>query len=456
MRKTRGTRITGLPSRPTRAARLIVILSFPFLLTGCMTFQRAESVRLGLRRHTLPESAWPPRITTEVERLQSATPRRLPLYEVSDSLQELELSPETEVLLTRPEYLIGFSDLVGSGLLRVFDEVADRNPFDDLIDSMRGFRADARYLTSFDLDSPRARSSRLMNIESRRRSGGPVPELRRSTAVYEIDLNSGTALGLPEVSIGSNMPRARGLIIHVPALMGNEYEENILQRLRKQGWRIAHVDSRVSMPGGRLNLQINTEADIESAAARIAGVFDNVLAEHAFAAEALLEYIDSARPDVPEHPIVLMGFSAGALATPTIAARLGRRVDAVVLVGGAANLLEVSQSSTLTSGGLEVRWAEGLKTKANEQRLYDAYLRHSKLDPYHTAAILEDVPVLQVHALFDDIVPSRNGELLYQRLHKPDRMNFLGGHGPLFFFLPHHASQMLKWIDKSAPVRGPN
>jgi pimeloyl-ACP methyl ester carboxylesterase len=438
-----------------RQAAMLITLLAPLALTGCMHFQRGD-VRLGLRRSALPETAWPQRSTDEVERIRSATPRRLPLYEVSDELQELELSTATEVLLSRPEYLIGYSELLGSGLLRVFDDVTERNPFDDLIDSMRGFRADARYLTSFDLENPRARSSRTLNIESRKRSAGPVPQVRRSTAEYEIDLNVGTAIGLPDVSIGTNMPRARGLIIHVPALMGNKYENKILDQLRDKGWRIAHVDSRVSMPGGELKFTIKDEAAIDATAATIAMIFDNILAEHAYAAEALLEYMETNRPDVPRDPVVLMGFSAGALATPTIAARLLDRVDAVVLVGGAANLLEVSQRSTLTSGGLQINWAEGLDTKENRKRLFEAYLKHSELDPYHTAPLLEDIPVLQIHAMFDSIVPARNGELLHDRLDKPDCMTFLGGHGPLFFFLPQYSTSISKWIDQAAPIRGPN
>jgi fermentation-respiration switch protein FrsA (DUF1100 family) len=79
--------------------------------------------------------------------------------------------------------------------------------------------------------------------------------------------------------------------------------------------------------------------------------------------------------------------------------------------------------------------------------LSEAYLRYSRYDAYHTAPLLEGVPVLVVDAGWDTWVPSRFGEQLYQRLGRPERLHMrLGGHGMLFYFLPGQAKWIEQWM----------
>jgi hypothetical protein len=47
-----------------------------------------------------------------------------------------------------------------------------------------------------------------------------------------------------------------------------------------------------------------------------------------------------------------MGFSAGALAAPTAAARIHDQLSAVVLIGGGCDIFRISQESSFTNGGL--------------------------------------------------------------------------------------------------------
>jgi pimeloyl-ACP methyl ester carboxylesterase len=144
---------------------------------------------------------------------------------------------------------------------------------------------------------------------------------------------------------------------------------------------------------------------------------------------------------------VLCGYSAGSLSTPAVAALIPNRVDAAVLVGSGANLLDISQRSTLTDGGLKLHWRKHPPTHADIERLQSLYLEHSRLDPYWTSRALRDKPVLMLHAVFDQIVPAADGDLLYKRLGRPERVNFLLGHELLFFRLPAHAKMIANWID---------
>ena len=186
----------------------------------------------------------------------------------------------------------------------------------------------------------------------------------------------------------------------------------------------------------------------------IATAIDNTLAENAYAAEAALRYLASNRPDVPVRPLVVVGFSAGAIATPAVVARLDAReegpVDAAVLIGGGANALDIALRSELVKRSVPV--VRDGKEMPRESRLVlrDSYLEASRLDPYHTAQLLRGHPVLQAHGRADTWVPASSGELLYERLGRPDQLVMSGGHELLFYFLPDKAEFIADWVDEAA------
>ena len=74
-------------------------------------------------------------------------------------------------------------------------------------------------------------------------------------------------------------------------------------------------------------------------------------------------------------------------------------------------------------------------------RFVEPVLRESQLDPYHTAGAIRELPVLMLHARYDQIVPASAGELLYQRLGQPERWSFASGHLGLFMLLPFKAGR---------------
>jgi dienelactone hydrolase len=244
----------------------------------------------------------------------------------------------------------------------------------------------------------------------------------------------------------------RGLIVHLTSFGGYQYEKPVLEELRSRGWAVLWVDSSTVRPE---TTRIEVDADDpRQAAKQIAGNIDERVSEIAYAAEAGLDYIHKYRPEIPTSPLVVTGYSAGSLATPTTVALLGDQVDAAVLVGSGCNLLEISQRSALTDGGLKLVWNHA-PTPEQRQRLNDEYLLASHLDPYWTASSLTRKPVLMLHATLDRIVPADCGDLLYERLNRPERMKFFLGHELLFLRLPAHADLIANWIDDTLAARQP-
>jgi pimeloyl-ACP methyl ester carboxylesterase len=135
---------------------------------------------------------------------------------------------------------------------------------------------------------------------------------------------------------------------------------------------------------------------------------------------------------------------------PAVAARLHDRVDGMVLVGGGANLLQISQESDLTDGGLKIDWNDDLLRGPLRNELYEHYLAASRLDPYALAPAIQDIPTLLVLAGMDSIVPAETGRVLWRRLGKPERYTTPFGHALLFWQLSSHAGKISDWIDRAA------
>jgi hypothetical protein len=110
----------------------------------------------------------------------------------------------------------------------------------------------------------------------------------------------------------------------------------------------------------------------------------------------------------------------------------------------------IAGRSELSRGGLRITCNGDPPPPGLMRRLEAEYLEHSVLDPYHTAPMLSDIPVLVIDAGMDTWVPSALGEVLFQRLGRPDRLHMaLGGHGMLFYFLPDRARWIADWVERS-------
>lgn len=346
-----------------------------------------------------------------------------------------------------------------------------------------------------------------------------APGLRLSKTHDRIALDQGIAMRLPR-ELPDDSHQLLGTLIHFTAMAGTEYEDAVMDALRSRGWtvlsisseawirppqrleyaeRLAELEARqkellnevgsltmarfktkdpqekaelklqeqelfqtltsISREMGRLGrgaFQVCDESQVETVAQEIAAAVDNQLAEHAYAAEAALEYAWSQFPQLRDKPVVIIGFSAGSLAAPAAAARLRDVVDAVILIGAGAHAVEIARKGELTDGGVRVRCEDGEVPAYLMDQLSEAYLAHSRLDPYHTAAQLRNKRVLLVTAMHDSWVPRATAQLLRQQLGDPDRLTHLGGHRTLFYFLPSQARRIADWLERAVEDQRPH
>jgi predicted esterase len=248
----------------------------------------------------------------------------------------------------------------------------------------------------------------------------------------------------------------RGYVIWLHSLGGDRYERPVVEALRQRGWAVIESDFPWLSWSGQLTF-LRADRAWTGAAADFADRFDQRLAEWAYAHEAALDYLAAADPATPTDTLCVLGFSAGAIGAPTVAARLGDRVKALVLVGGGADILRISQTNGLTNAGVAFGAMDPVEdgyrvrglTKAEIDELSRRYLETSALDPYTTAPALCAIPTLMLHGALDQVVPSRAGRLLYERLGRPERWTFWLGHSLLFWRLPSYADNIAAWVERA-------
>lgn len=238
----------------------------------------------------------------------------------------------------------------------------------------------------------------------------------------------------------------KGIVVHFNGLGGVEYEEPVALALRQHGYLVLQGE----YPWDRwqtTEIDLDTEAELEAVAQRLATMVDDCQAEMAYAVEAVVEHVWHSRADLRAKPVVVLGFSAGSLVGPTVGARLGEKLAAAVLIGSGCNIMHIVQTSDLTNGGLSIQKSGRPVTGAMAGLLAGRYLAKTRLDPYHTAAHLCRTPVLLVHASSDTIVPVEAGEDLFERLCRPDRWTISGGHRTLFMQVSGLGDPIADWVD---------
>jgi len=354
----------------------------------------------------------------------------------------------------------------GQGLIRELTEPAgpDNAPVPDDLILPRLLLSGLQFVSYPTTSGPSARSlANLKESDPDRYERFMVRRLglrRTSSGDWNMGIR-GTRMRLFEPTGAHAGDVSRGLVVHLSSLGGLDYELATVRALTDRGWAVLVVNASTARRDEQ-PVFVDPDSDMKPPAKRLAAIIDNRVAEIAYAAEAGVEYIEKNRPLVRTYPTVVAGYSAGALTAPAVAERLRRVLAGVVLVGGGANLLDISQRSSLTNGGIKVLWrrpegstslSEGeLSSKpspAQLKALTDAYLGESRLDPYALAPRFESVPVLLIHCMFDDIVPTDTGELLYRRLGRPERLSFPFGHRALFWLLPGKADRIADWIDEA-------
>jgi fermentation-respiration switch protein FrsA (DUF1100 family) len=247
----------------------------------------------------------------------------------------------------------------------------------------------------------------------------------------------------------------RGLIVHLTSMGDRRFERRVSRTLVDRGWAVLYVaPGRTIVP--YLHERVIGEGRRIVPAREIASVLDEFAADYAYAVEAAIEYLASEIPVFEAdrgRPIVLTGYSAGSLAAPTVAARLNGRISAAVLVGGGANVGGILADGRITNVVQVLRQTGEPHLVHDLRRMPPEYLASSRFDPYHTAAYLRDTPVLMLQGQLDQIVPPQYGDLLYERLGRPERWTYPVGHIMLFWALPSQAGRIADWIERAVAER---
>jgi dienelactone hydrolase len=407
-------------AKPFLIAPLLVLIA----ATGCATYKPAAVDRAFFYEapaaFTASPTAWPSRSTDRLHEIVEIAPELFSLRVRYDALVSGQTIKAPKLLPAKEQQ---HSYLAGRGIIRTY--VPPEGSGEQVLSTGMCFFSGVEGVIP-------AATSKKKSMLVRGKD-------EDSSTHWLVNLR-GTWMRLDSPTGGLN----RGLVVHLTSYGGYQYERPVLEELRTRGWAVLWVDSSTVRPE-TTRIEVDND-DPGVAGRRIAANIDDRVAEIAYAVEAAVEFIERQRPDIPTGPLVVTGYSAGSLATPAVAALLGDRVQAAVLVGSGANLLDISQRSRLTDGGLKLQWTRR-PSEDDKKRLMEEYLQASRLDPYWAATTLRSKPVLMMHATLDKIVPADSGDLLYRRLGQPERLNFYLGHELLFFRLPSHASVIANWLE---------
>lgn len=248
----------------------------------------------------------------------------------------------------------------------------------------------------------------------------------------------------------------QGTLVILPGMFGTP--EPIVEATERyfvnKGYAVLRMLSHPSRYTEHLFLQY-LDGKGDDVASRVAHTADQRVAECAYATDAALNHVFEQREDIQAKPIVLLGMSGGAMALPSVFAYTPERYDAAILIAGGANFLKIMIESNYKS------WIDAILVDFDPSSdrlgqpepgvvdtLASLYLEHAKLDAYHSAPLLREneLPTLVLHAKNDKAVPANSGDLLYDRLGRPERWEYPFGHEIIFATLPTQIPKIESWI----------
>lgn len=242
---------------------------------------------------------------------------------------------------------------------------------------------------------------------------------------------------------------ARGVVLLMPGMFGTPEVvlDPLTLRLRASGFGVLRMLSQPSRFTERLIIRVDP-ADLEGSAREIGGIVNDRLAECAYAVQAAWDHVHQRREGTSVLPHAVIGISGGAISLPTVVARTPSLYRAAVLIGGGADFWLINERSNYQGMIDAVRtvWIG----QAPTQELIGAFdvrlLKIARLDSFHTAAALRDVPTLMLHATADRAVPSPLGDVLWERLGRPERWVYPVNHEVLCLGLPAEFGKVLDWL----------
>lgn len=256
-------------------------------------------------------------------------------------------------------------------------------------------------------------------------------------------------------------PEPRGVVLLIPGMFGTPEPvvERFVRALSGRGYAVVRFLAHSARFTEEVTIDLDP-ADLASAADRIAQTFGERAAENAYAASAAVRDALERRPSWRDKPVAAVGFSGGAMVLPTVLAYDPDLYDAAVYVAGGAHFWRIAQESNYRQWIDSVRWrwldgAGGAAASVNntppaaglKRELDRLYLERAPLDSARTGELVRGVPTLMVHAANDQAVPAELGDLLWERLGRPERRVLPVGHELLFVTLPTQFLGIIDWLD---------
>ena len=235
----------------------------------------------------------------------------------------------------------------------------------------------------------------------------------------------------------------RGLAIILCGLGGMQHSSTVLGRaLLQDNWAVAYLYTVLRVPEYSMKVKLHSDNPVESAV----DIFETKYCQVIAATRAVTSRMEKQLPSLQNAPQALIGISAGALNTPAVYYEMQDEFDAVVLIAGGANLFDIVQDGAFTNWKFtnedETRFSRDELSEMSE-----LYLQTPSRDPYFLAPALPHDNTLIVHAKWDEVVPSENGDVLWERAGKPERWVYPSGHLGLFMMLGSHAPSIVHWIN---------
>ncbi|TVQ62645.1 MAG: hypothetical protein EA378_04770 [Phycisphaerales bacterium] len=262
-------------------------------------------------------------------------------------------------------------------------------------------------------------------------------------------------------------PEPRGVVLLIPGMFGTPEPvvERLVRALSGRGYAVVRFLAHSARFTEKVTIDLDP-SDLPAAADRIARTFGERAAENAYAASAAVRDALERRSAWRDKPVAAVGFSGGAMVLPTVLAYDPELYDAAVYVAGGAHYWRIAQESNYRQWIDSVRWrwvgpgtrdavnnappAEGLK-----EELDRLYLERAPLDAARTGEAVRGIRSLMIHASNDQAVPAELGDLLWERLGRPERRVLPVGHELLFITLPTQFLGIIDWLEAGgdAPVR---
>ena len=179
---------------------------------------------------------------------------------------------------------------------------------------------------------------------------------------------------------------------------------------------------------------------------------DQVLRQIVLDHRLVLDWIET-RKELDRDKTGVFGVSMGGIKAALVTA-LDPRIKASVLAlagGDLARILAFSTDRGIDKRRLKILARQGI----TPDEFYNALAAAIQCDPLEYARYIDARNTMMILALFDTVVPFRNGRELRERIGNPETIYLLSGHYSAVLFIPHIRYQALRFFQRKIPLNLP-